>query len=127
MRAQAGGVLKLQVLFQTANPIFMTTAHIDGVSVTTQANVYFDGKCVSHNLTYPDGTKKSVGVVLPAELTFGTAAPEIMECVGGACEYQLDGTSEWVAVKAGEKFNVPGNSKFNIRVAESFHYICHYG
>ena len=36
----------------------MTTEKIDGVSVTTQANVYFDGKCVSHNLTYPDGTKK---------------------------------------------------------------------
>ena len=105
----------------------MTTAHIDGVSVTTQANVYFDGKCVSHNLTYPDGTKKSVGVVLPAELTFGTGAPEIMECVGGACEYQLDGSNEWVQVSAGEKFSVPGNSKFNIRVAEAFHYICHYG
>ena len=41
----------------------MTTTHIDGVSVSTQASVYFDGKCVSHGITYPDGTKKSVGVV----------------------------------------------------------------
>ena len=105
----------------------MTTEKIDGVSVTTQANVYFDGKCVSHNLTYPDGTKKSVGVVLPATLTFNTGAPEIMECVGGACEYRLDGTSDWVAVGTGEKFSVPGNSKFDIRVTEAFHYICHYG
>ena len=53
----------------------MTTTHIDGVTVTTQASVYFDGKCVSHGITYPDGMKKSVGVVLPAQLTFGTAAP----------------------------------------------------
>lgn len=105
----------------------MTTEKIDGVSVTTKANVYFDGKCVSHNLTYPDGTQKSVGVVLPATLTFGTGAPEIMECVGGSCEYQLDGSDAWVKVSAGEKFSVPGNSKFNIRVAEAFHYICHYG
>ncbi|MEY4124987.1 MAG: Pyrimidine/purine nucleoside phosphorylase, partial [Pseudomonadota bacterium] len=26
----------------------MTTEKIDHASVTTQANVYFDGKCVSH-------------------------------------------------------------------------------
>jgi uncharacterized protein YaiE (UPF0345 family) len=54
----------------------MTTQTIDGVSVNTQANVYFDGKCVSHGLTLPDGTKLSVGVVLPATLTFNTGAAE---------------------------------------------------
>jgi uncharacterized protein YaiE (UPF0345 family) len=73
----------------------MTTEKIDGVSVATQANVYFDGKCVSHGLTLADGTKKSVGVVLPATLTFKTGAPEIMECVAGGCEYKLAGTNEW--------------------------------
>ena len=105
----------------------MTTTQIDGVSVNTQASVYFDGKCVSHGLTFPDGTKKSVGVVLPAELTFGTAAPEIMECVAGACEYKLKGADEWKTAKAGDRFSVPGNSSFDIRVSEAFHYICHYG
>jgi len=106
----------------------MTTEKIDGVSVTTRANVYFDGKCVSHNLTYPDGTQKSVGVVLPAELNFGTGAPEIMECVGGACEYKLKGSDAWIKVGVGEKFDVPGNSSFDIRVqGEPFSYICHYG
>lgn len=105
----------------------MTTSRIDGVAVNTQASVYFDGKCVSHGITFPDGTKKSVGVVLPASLTFGTAAPEIMECVAGGCEYKLAGTDKWVPVKAGEQFSVPGNSSFDIRVVEAFHYICHYG
>ena len=105
----------------------MTTTHLDSVSVSTQASVYFDGKCVSHSLTLPDGTRKSVGVVLPATLTFGTAAPEIMECVAGGCEYKLAGTDVWVGVKPGEQFSVPGNSSFDIRVSEAFHYICHYG
>ena len=104
----------------------MTTTHIDGVSVSTQASVYFDGKCVSHGITYPDGTKKSVGVVLPATLTFGTGAPEIMECVAGSCEYKLAGSQDWVTSSPGEKFSVPGNSKFDIRVTEAYHYICHY-
>ena len=97
------------------------------LSVTTKANVYFDGKCVSHNITLADGTKKSVGVVLPATLTFNTGAPEIMECVAGSCEYKLAGTDAWVKSSAGEKFSVPGNSKFEIRVADAYHYICHFG
>jgi uncharacterized protein YaiE (UPF0345 family) len=105
----------------------MTTETLAGASVTTRANVYFDGKCVSHSLVLADGTKKSVGVVLPATLTFNTGAPEIMECVAGACEYKLAGTSEWKTSAAGDKFNVPGNSSFEIRVAEGYHYICHFG
>ena len=104
----------------------MTTEKIDGVSVTTQASVYFDGKCVSHGITFPDGTKKSVGVVLPAALTFNTGAAEIMECVAGACEYRLAGTNAWAASKAGESFSIPANSSFDIRVAEAYHYICHF-
>jgi uncharacterized protein YaiE (UPF0345 family) len=105
----------------------MTTSRIDGVAVTTQANVYFDGKCVSHGITFPDGTKKSVGVVLPATLTFNTGAPEIMECVAGGCEYKLAGTDAWLKSGPGEQFSVPGNSSFEIRVTEACHYICHFG
>ena len=107
----------------------MTTSTLSNVSITTQANVYFDGKCISHSLTLADGSKKSVGVILPATLTFNTGAPEIMECVGGACEYKLAGSSDWVKSTAGEKFSVPGDSTFEIRVAEgetAYHYICHF-
>ena len=104
----------------------MITESIDGVRLTTKANVYFDGKCVSHSYQLADGTKQSVGVVLAASLTFGTAAAEIMECVAGACEYKLDGSDEWQKSGPGDKFSVPANSKFDIRVAEAYHYICHY-
>ncbi|MGE8320982.1 MAG: pyrimidine/purine nucleoside phosphorylase [Comamonas sp.] len=104
----------------------MTTESIQGVTLTAKANVYFDGKCVSHSFTLADGTKKSAGVVLPATLTFGTAAAEIMECVAGSCEYKLDGSDEWKTSGPGERFQVPANSKFDIRVTDSYHYICHY-
>ncbi len=107
----------------------MTTTTIANASVTTKASVYFDGKCVSHSLTLADGTKKSVGVILPSTLTFNTGAAEIMECVGGACDYKLAGSSDWVKSSAGEKFNVPAHSKFEIRVSNgeaAYHYICHF-
>lgn len=108
------------------------TAKIDGVAVTTQANVYFDGKCVSHGIQFADGTKKSVGVILPAALTFNTGAPEIMEGVAGQCRVRLKGSDgkpgEWQTYGAGESFSVPGHSSFDIEVAgEPYHYICHFG
>ena len=107
----------------------MTTQQISNITVTTQANVYFDGKCISHGITYLDGTRKSVGVVLPSTLTFNTGAAEIMECVAGSCEYKLAGSDTWVKSSAGDKFNVPGDSKFDIRVTQghdAYHYICHF-
>lgn len=104
----------------------MTTQSIPNVTLTTQANVYFDGKCVSHGFTLADGTKKSVGVVLPSTLTFNTGAAEIMECVGGSCEYKLAGASEWLTSGPGDRFSIPANSSFDIRVTEAYHYICHY-
>ncbi|TFY99957.1 pyrimidine/purine nucleoside phosphorylase [Ramlibacter rhizophilus] len=105
----------------------MSTTRIDGVSVTPQANVYFDGKCVSHSLVFPDGTKKSVGVILPSTLTFNTGAAEIMECVAGACEWRMAGEETWQRSGAGERFSVPANARFEIRTTEPYHYICHFG
>lgn len=103
------------------------TARIDGVSLSTTANIYFDGKCVSHSITLADGSKKSVGVILPATLTFNTGAPETMECVAGSCEYKLAGSDAWIKSSAGEKFSVPGKATFDIRVTAPYHYICHFG
>ena len=108
----------------------MTTNTLPNVTLATQANVYFDGRCVSHSFTLADGTKKSVGVVLPATLTFNTVAPETMECVAGGCEYKLAGGDAWLPSSPGEKFSVPGDSSFEIRVSPAdgaYHYICHFG
>lgn len=106
----------------------MTTETFANVTITTKANVYFDGKCVSHGFTQADGTKKSIGVILPSTLTFNTGAPEIMEGVSGACEYQLAGSTVWKKSSAGEQFSVPGNASFQIRVTgEPYSYICHFG
>lgn len=106
----------------------MSERVLDVVSVNAGANVYFDGKCVSHTVTLGDGVRKSVGVIMPSTLTFSTGAPEVMECVAGKCRFRLAGDSEWQAVGAGEAFSVPGDSSFEIEVSvEPFHYICHFG
>ena len=50
-----------------------------------------------------------------------------MECVAGACEYKLKGSDAWQRSGPGEKFSIPANSSFDIRVTEAYHYICHFG
>ena len=99
----------------------------DAVAVVKKANVYFDGKCVSHSVMLPDGTKKSVGVILPSALTFSTGAAEIMETVAGGCRYRIHGNDQWHSVGPGERFDVPANAKFDIEVTgEPYHYVCHF-
>lgn len=99
----------------------------DNVSVTKRANLYFDGKCVSHTVRFPDGTRKTLGVIFPATLRFGTEAPEIMEVNAGRCRIRLDGAQDWQTYGAGERFSVPGHSQFDIKVIETLDYVCHYG
>jgi uncharacterized protein YaiE (UPF0345 family) len=99
----------------------------NNVSVVPKANVYFDGKCVSHSITLANGAKKSIGVIMPSTLTFKTEAPETMECVAGACRVKLGGENAWTSYGAGQSFDVPGNSNFDIEVSdEPFHYVCHF-
>ena len=100
---------------------------IDNVSVVKKANVYFDGKCVSHTVVFPDASKKSVGVIFPSKLTFNTGAPEVMEIGGGKCRVRLAGQSEWKDYGAGTRFSVPANSSFEIETTETVDYVCHFG
>lgn len=98
-----------------------------GVTLDPRANVYFDGACVSHTFFLADGTRKSAGVILPASLEFGTAAPEVMELHSGACRVKVAGSPEWVSYGAGDSFSVPGDSSFAIEVSQAVSYVCHYG
>ena len=95
--------------------------------VSTKANVYFDGKCVSHTIELADGTQKSVGVILPATLNFCTGAPEVMELIDGSCRVKLKGEADWKTYGAGQSFDVPGNSSFDIEVTQALHFICNFG
>ncbi|HEY1393726.1 MAG TPA: pyrimidine/purine nucleoside phosphorylase [Methylibium sp.] len=103
------------------------TEKIHAAAVTTKANVYFDGRCVSHSIELAEGKKASVGVILPSELVFTTGAAEVMEGVAGACEVRLKGESGWTRYAAGQSFSVPAQSSFEIRVVgEPYHYICRF-
>jgi purine/pyrimidine-nucleoside phosphorylase len=105
----------------------MTTAtQFDNVTVVTRANIYFDGKCVSHTVRFADGSTKTVGVIFPSTLNFGTNKPELMEIQAGKCRIRLTNSDTWQSYSAGESFNVPGDSRFDIEVLETLDYVCSY-
>jgi len=99
----------------------------DNVSVVSKANVYFDGKVVSHSIYLQNGQKKTIGLIFPGSFTFSTGAPEKMEMVAGCCSVRLKGQNEWKEYKTGEYFKVPANSAFDITIENGImEYICTY-
>ncbi|HMV39762.1 MAG TPA: pyrimidine/purine nucleoside phosphorylase [Plasticicumulans sp.] len=98
---------------------------IDQVSVPVKANVYFDGKVVSHTLLHADGSKQTLGLIQPGEYRFSTGAPERMDIVAGNCRVRLAGLPDWSGYASGESFDVPGDSAFEIAVDDGLcEYLC---
>lgn len=98
-----------------------------GVTAVAKANVYFDGKVVSHSILFPDGSKKTLGLIYPGKFHFGTDKAERMEIVAGACTVKLDRQAAVNSYSAGQLFEVPSKSGFDIEIkAGTCEYICSY-
>ena len=102
-------------------------SQFDNVSVVKQGNVYFDGKCVSHSVLFADGTRKTIGVILPSTLTFNVGAPEVMEIPSGTCRVKIGDATEFDTYQAGSQFSVPANGRFVIEADEVVNYVCSFG
>lgn len=104
----------------------MSNTQFDHVSVIKKANIYFDGKCISHSLVFPDQTRKTIGVIMPGTLTFGTDSPEVMEIIEGKCRARIGPDGEWKDYDTGHQFRVPAKSSFDLEALEPVHYVCHF-
>ncbi len=95
-----------------------------GVTVLTKANIYFEGKVISRTVLFPDGSRKTLGIILPGEYEFSVGDREEMEIVSGSVEVLLPGTNSWKSFQAGDSFSLPKNSRYRIRSGEVAEYIC---
>ena len=100
-------------------------SEFNDVTVTREANIYFDGKVTSRSVHFADGTKKTLGIMLPGDYEFGTDAKELMEILSGDIEVQLPG-EPWRAVSAGQSFEVPANASFKLKINTVTDYCCSY-
>ncbi len=94
------------------------------VTVVREANIYFDGKVTSRTLVFPDGSRKTLGIMLPGEYTFATDSAERMEILSGQLQVLLPGASAWQDVVGGESFAVPGRASFSLKVQTVTDYCC---
>ena len=95
----------------------------ENVSVVREANVYFDGKVTSRSVIFQDGSRKTLGIMLPGEYEFGTDDKELMEISSGKLDVLLP-DSDWISINGGESFEVPANSKFQLKIYEITDYVC---
>ncbi|MEN4045638.1 MULTISPECIES: pyrimidine/purine nucleoside phosphorylase [Sulfurimonas] len=97
----------------------------ENVNIVKEANIYYDGKVTSRTVEFPDGSIKSLGIMLPGEYTFNTAEKEIMEIMSGDVEVKLPG-EEWRTLLVPEIFTVPADSSFEIKIKSVTDYCCSY-
>jgi uncharacterized protein YaiE (UPF0345 family) len=95
-----------------------------GVTVVKKANIYFEGKVTSRTILFDDGSKKTLGVMLPGEYEFNTGDKEVMEIISGELDMLIGGESQWQTIKGGGSFEVPANSKFKMKVKSLTDYCC---
>ena len=105
----------------------MSDDRFEHVTIIKKANVYFDGKVTSRTVLFPDGTRKTLGFMLPGDYEFGTGAPEIMELLNGEMDVLLPGSSTWQTFRTGETFSVPANASFKLHLSGIVDYCCSYG
>ena len=102
-----------------------TAAEFHSVTVLAKANIYFEGKVISHSILFPDSSRKTLGLIFPGKFHFRTDKAERMEIVAGECSVQLDGQATANIYRAGQTFAVPAKSAFDIEVKTGLcEYIC---
>jgi uncharacterized protein YaiE (UPF0345 family) len=100
-------------------------SEFSNVTAITKANIYFDGKVVSHSIVFADASKKTLGLIYPGTYHFGTDKAERMEIVSGNCEVKIDGSEARTTYTGGEFFDVPAKSGFDISVPDGIcEYVC---
>lgn len=93
------------------------------VSINKSANIFYEGRVTSRSLEFEDGTRKTLGIMLPGEYQFNTVHKEIMEINSGELEYRLP-AEDWKKITAPGVFEVPANSKFDIKIISIVDYCC---
>ena len=95
------------------------------VTIIKQANIYFEGQVTSRTVIFEDGTKKTLGIMLPGDYEFSTDVKELMEILSGELEIQLP-EEDWKKISGGDSFEVPANSTLKLKIYTVTDYCCSY-
>uniref|UniRef100_UPI0013C2B8A9 pyrimidine/purine nucleoside phosphorylase n=1 Tax=Pseudomonas viridiflava TaxID=33069 RepID=UPI0013C2B8A9 len=88
-------------------------------------NEYFDDTVKSIAFSQAEG-QSTIGVMAAGEYEFGTAQKEIMHVISGELSVKLPVSTDWETFATGNQFNIPANSKFQLKVSVDTAYLCEY-
>ncbi|TWI54704.1 pyrimidine/purine nucleoside phosphorylase [Halalkalibacter nanhaiisediminis] len=100
-------------------------SQFENVTLIKEANIYFDGKVTSRTVLFEDGTKRTLGIMLPGDYEFSTSLKEEMEILAGNLDYKLAG-EDWETIEGSGVFYVPANETFQLKVHSVVDYCCSY-
>ncbi|MDI7205862.1 pyrimidine/purine nucleoside phosphorylase [Leptospira santarosai] len=98
----------------------------ENVTIVKKANIYYDGKVTSRTVLFQDGSKKTLGILMPGQYDFETNEKEIMEILDGDLLVKLPEQNVWKEIKGGQSFEVPAKSRFQMDVKKISDYCCSY-
>ncbi|WP_046213047.1 pyrimidine/purine nucleoside phosphorylase [Paenibacillus wulumuqiensis] len=101
-------------------------SQFEQVTVVKEANIYYEGKVTSRTVLLPDGSKVTLGIMMPGSYEFGTDQHETMEILSGQLSVQLPGAEEWMEIDGQATFEVPANSRFKLEIKTVTDYCCSY-
>ena len=90
-----------------------------------KTNEYFEGNVKSIGFK-SNGGRATVGVMAPGEYEFGTDTIEHMSVVTGEMSIKLPKEEQFKTYKPGEKFIVPKDVKFQVKIPVETAYLCLY-
>ncbi len=93
------------------------------ISIAKQANILYDGNITSRSITFEDGSKKTLGIMLPGEYELNTVNKTVLEINTGAVNVMLP-AEDWVEYVSPAKIEIDQNSKYKLRVISLVDYCC---
>ncbi len=98
-------------------------AQFTNVTIAKAANILFEGHITSRSIEFEDGSKKTLGIMLPGEYELTTVHAQIMDIQRGKLELLLP-ASDWEMYEGPVTFEIPANTRFKLRVHSLVDYCC---
>ncbi|RBQ29685.1 pyrimidine/purine nucleoside phosphorylase [Aliarcobacter vitoriensis] len=98
-------------------------ADFKGVSIAKAANILYGGNITSRSITFEDGSKKTLGIMLDGEYELNTVNKSIIDIQRGNLELLLP-AQEWQVFEGPASFEIPANSKYKLKVNSLVDYCC---
>lgn len=93
------------------------------ITIAKEANILYDGNITSRSITFENGSKKTLGIMLPGEYELTTVNKTVIDINSGVLNVMLP-AEDWVEYVAPASIEISQNSKYKLKVTSLVDYCC---